>query len=431
MKNFLKILLSALFIFFIVTFFIVDKKDGQLDDKGQGQTQTEQKDSKQDEPKENEPKEEPKPEEPKEEEPKEEPKEETPKKGESFVRNITGISINEKKKKVIIEYMDLYYRSIKDLKVYDMSSLFANENARKKNEAAISLLIETRKLKKNDLHLTEAYYDLNFTSDDGVVKVLEDSYIKFAFMDSMSKVYNIKSEFTLVSVNGEYKISKYDRVQDFYVMFTDGNYETVKNNYLKMVKKNLQTGEQEYNDYLNNKVTPKKCDNGYDRKKALEYALKWVDKRNSAWPKYSSNCQNYASQVVYSGGVPMDYYGSASKHLQWKSYSSSLNEKETASGLVYTWTYVPYFATYAKNNTGYGLCARVDENLYYAEAGDVIHVGTNGPTRHALVVVGTVKKDGKVIDVLVNSNTIDLENYPISAYSYPYLSLIKVYGWNN
>ena len=164
MKNFLKILLSALFIFFIVTFFIVDKKDGQLDDKGQGQTQTEQKDSKQDEPKEN--------------EPKEEPNEETSKKGESFVRNITGISINEKKKKVIIEYMDLYYRSIKDLKVYDMSSLFANENARKKNEAAISLLIETRKLKKNDLHLTEAYYDLNFTSDDGVVKVLEDSYIK-------------------------------------------------------------------------------------------------------------------------------------------------------------------------------------------------------------------------------------------------------------
>ena len=62
MKNFLKILLSALFIFFIVTFFIVDRKDGQLDDKGQGQTQTEQKDSKQDEPKENEPKEEPKPE---------------------------------------------------------------------------------------------------------------------------------------------------------------------------------------------------------------------------------------------------------------------------------------------------------------------------------------------------------------------------------
>lgn len=163
--------------------------------------------------------------------------------------------------------MDLYYRSIKDLKVYDMSSLFANENARKKNEAAISLLVETRKLKKNDLHLTEAYYDLNFTSDDGVVKVLEDSYIKFAFMDSMSKVYDIKSEFTLVSVNGEYKISKYDRVQDFYVMFTDGNYETVKNNYLKMVKKNLQTDEQEYNDYLNNKVTPKKCDNGYDRKK--------------------------------------------------------------------------------------------------------------------------------------------------------------------
>lgn len=431
MKNVFKILLLGLFVFFLVTFVFKDNEE-KLDN---NPNQQEQVDNKESDNKESDNNESDSNEiDNKESDNKESDDKEIivePDMENSFVNNITGIEIDEKKKKVIIEYMDMYYRSIRDLKVYDMGYLFANEDAKAKNEAAISLLVETRKLKKNDLRLTSAKYDLEFTADGSVVKVLEDSYVKFAFMDSESKVYNIKSEFTLKLVDGEYKIAKYDRVQDFYVMFGDGNYESTKNNYLSIIKKKLQEDEEDYNDYLNDTVTPKKCDNDYDRDKALSYALEWVNKRNSKWPEYSSNCQNYASQVVYSGGVPMDYYGSASNYLQWKSYSSALNTSETASGLVYTWTYVPYFASYAKNNTGYGLCARVDENLYYAEAGDVIHVGTSGPTRHALVVVGTVKEDDKVIDILVNSNTIDLENYPLSAYSYPYVSLIKIYGWNN
>ncbi len=127
----------------------------------------------------------------------------------------------------------------------------------------------------------------------------------------------------------------------------------------------------------------------------------------------------------------MDYHGSAASHLQWKCYGTSQNNSETPSGLAYTWTYVPYFYTYARDNTGYGLCADVDVNLYYAQAGDVIHVGSTAPTRHALVVVGDYKVNGKTVDILVNSNTVDLENYPMSAYSYPYSRLIKIYGWND
>ena len=73
----------------------------------------------------------------------------------------------------------------------------------------------------------------------------------------------------------------------------------------------------------------------------------------------------------------------------------------------------------------------MDVNLYYAQTGDVIHVGSTAPTRHALVVVGDYKVNGKTVDILVNSNTVDLENYPMSAYSYPYSRLIKIYGWND
>ena len=183
-------------------------------------------------------------------------------------------------------------------------------------------------------------------------------------------------------------------------------------------------------DFLNNKVVGKTCDHEYNRDKALEYAKKWVNKRDSEWTTFDANCQNYASIVLYTGGIPMDYTGSANDFKQWKFYSSAYNENETNKGYVYTWTSVPRFSYYVKNNTGSGICAVYDENLYAAEAGDIIHVGTINPRRHALVVIGNYKVDGKVVDILVNSNTVDLENYPMSAYVYPYTSLIKVYGWN-
>ena len=48
-----------------------------------------------------------------------------------------------------------------------------------------------------------------------------------------------------------------------------------------------------------------------------------------------------------------------------------------------------------------------------------------------VVVINRYEKDGKLVEILINSNTVNLENYPISAYTYPYYSLIKIYGWNN
>ena len=326
-----------------------------------------------------------------------------------------------------------------------MTCLFKDSSSEQAliNQTAVSLLIETRKLKPNDLSLDKAKYDLDFievnTNGNAVnVTVLENNYLNFNFMKEIeSKIYNIENEFTLEKVDGKYKITKYNKVQDFFVMITDlysGGGKTkldqIKQDYLDLINEKLKKDRKDYNDFLNGTgINRKTCDHEYNREEALKQTV-WVNKRDPEWMEFDSNCQNFASQVLYSGGIPMDYTGSASQYLQWKGYDYSYNESETASGLVYTWTYVPYFREYALNNTGYGLCATVDENLYYAEAGDVIHVGTTGPTRHALVVIGDYKKDGKTIDILVNSNTVDLENYPISAYSYPYVSLIKVYGWN-
>ncbi len=355
------------------------------------------------------------------------------------------VKVDKEIEDVIVEFLNVYYNSIKELKENDMTYLFKDSTSEQAliNQTAVSLLIETRKLKPNDLSLDKAKYDLDFievtTNGNAVnVTVLENNYLNFNFMKEIeSKIYNIKNEFTLEKVDGKYKITKYNKVQDFFVMITDlysGGGKTkldqIKQDYLDLINEKLKKDRKDYNDFLNGiGINRKTCDHEYNREEALKQTV-WVNKRDPEWMEFDSNCQNFASQVLYSGGIPMDYTGSASQYLQWKGYDYSYNESETASGLVYTWTYVPYFREYALNNKGYGLCATVDENLYYAEAGDVIHVGTTGPTRHALVVIGDYKKNGKTIDILVNSNTVDLENYPISAYSYPYVSLIKVYGWN-
>ena len=354
------------------------------------------------------------------------------------------VKVDKEIEDVIVEFLNVYYNSIKELKENDMTYLFKDSTSEQAliNQTAVSLLIETRKLKPNDLSLDKAKYDLDFievnTNGNAVnVTVLENNYLNFNFMKEIeSKIYNIENEFTLEKVDGKYKITKYNKVQDFFVMITDlyssgkTKLDQIKQDYLDLINEKLKKDRKDYNDFLNGTgINRKTCDHEYNREEALKQTV-WVNKRDPEWMEFDSNCQNFASQVLYSGGIPMDYTGSASQYLQWKGYDYSYNESETASGLVYTWTYVPYFREYALNNTGYGLCATVDENLYYAEAGDVIHVGTTGPTRHALVVIGDYKKDGKTIDILVNSNTVDLENYPISAYSYPYVSLIKVYGWN-
>lgn len=362
---------------------------------------------------------------------------EIPKEPETYLNNITyDVKLDKEIGNKIIEYMDLYYKSMKQLKEYDMTYLFSNQEQGNINQTAVSLLIDIRKLKPNDLTLSSALYDLRIESvtksgDTINVVVRENNYLRFNFMkDIESKTYNIENNFTFKLIDGEYKISKYSKVQDFYVMITSyyqgggkAELDKLKNSYITLIKQKESDLKQDYQDYLNNTgINVKTCDHDYDRTKAYNYAIKWVNKRSSEWPEYNSNCQNYASQVVYAGGVPMDYNGS----YKWGNY----NKLSQSGTLDTTWTYVPYFYSYVKNNTGYGICGDVDVNLYYAEAGDVIHVGISGPTKHALVVIGTYKKDEKVVDVLVNSNTVDLENYPISAYVYPYTELIKIYGWN-
>lgn len=104
-----------------------------------------------------------------------------------------------------MEYFDVYYNSLKNLKEQDLTYLFKDPDGSEAllNQYAISLMIQTRAMKPNDLKLSNVSYDLEFSGISGsgskiTVTVLEDNRQNFAFMkDIQSKVYNIQNTFTL------------------------------------------------------------------------------------------------------------------------------------------------------------------------------------------------------------------------------------------
>jgi hypothetical protein len=78
------------------------------------------------------------------------------------------------------------------------------------------------------------------------------------------------------------------------------------------------------------------------------------------------------------------------------------------------------------------MCADVDVNLFYAEEGDVIHVGYKDDTEysHTTFVSKVINNDNSIY-ILVNSNTTGLKDYPVLGYIYQNKRLIKILGYND
>ena len=361
--------------------------------------------------------------------------------------NYNNLSIDSEVNKLIVSYMDLYYKSMTNLKYFDIKNLFSDEVEAYKNETAINYLIEARKLRNFDMRLSNVKYDLNYVSynvSDNIykVEVKENGSYNFNFMKNItSKVYDIKNTFEIIKINDEYKIKSFNKIQDFYVVINklfknSSDYKTeldkIKTDVINEVKEEQEKLKKDYNNLSSFEIT-KKYDHSYDRDKAVSYVKQYVTTRNSDWFKYDDvggNCQNYASQMLIAGGIPMDYNGDIS--VQWKHYSSSVVETAEAKGRSYSWTGVPYFYRYAKNNTGFGLVAQVDVNYYAGEKGDIAQVGYNGDYTHTAVIVDTIKdENGNILDLLLNSNTVNMENYPLQGYVYPLKRIIKILGYND
>ena len=310
-------------------------------------------------------------------------------------------------------------------------------------------IIETRIKKRIDLKMSDCNYSLyveSITEKDNVydIVVKENSSVKFNGLNGLeTKMYNIELDFKYKYDGNTYKIVDFDRIQDYFIMFREDLENVKSEDFIKTIDasyskySSLQQDEitiekEYYDEALNKEYEPKECDHKYDRKKAKEYALKWVNRRNlDVWEKYfwGGNCQNFASQVLYSGGIPMDTVGN--QYEQWKHYGAEVNETNSENGRSFSWTVAPFFYEYASENEGYGLCARTNVNYYYADSGDVLQISYNGEIKHSTVVIDRVIDNNQLVDIIVNSNTNDYENFPISAFCVTKKILIKIDGYND
>ena len=352
----------------------------------------------------------------------------------------------------ILDYFKVSTNALADLKSSDLTELFedsTSENAQI-NQSVLDYLINLRLNQTNDLHVTNYLVGLSITDvteSDGLIEVtvLEDQTVNFAFISKVdSSSSGIKHTFFLEKGNDGYAIVEHTKEEDVFILIQEA---IQKYGYSERLVDELTAAEYSAADELaaakvehngiDEKATDASAENSYNSKDAVDYARTWVDPveviRNeddyTAYDDYGGNCNNFISQCLVAGGIPMDYYGDID--TQWKWYGETVDLDEVPSGRSPAWAGVPEFYTYASENTGYGLDAAVGENIFSGSAGDILQYGNNGEWVHSVIITKVVRDDqGNVLDYLVNSNTTDRINYPASAYGYSELRLIKILGWN-
>ena len=366
--------------------------------------------------------------------------------------NVSGITVTQKMQNAIWYYFDALYETQTDMIPGDITYLFVQpqcENALL-NQKALDILIYLKDATGNDLRIVNYEYLPVFasavkTGNDYIITVYETAIINYAYIkDIDTELRNIVHYFTVSPVNDAYKLKSHTTVSEYYSCLAEVYENHVHdtkdirekiNISADILKKQIDVNSRiftdqrrAYNEGLS-EIT-KTFDHAYDRQAARRYARKYALVRNDEWTAYDAyggNCQNYASQCIFSGGIPMDFSGSA----QWKHYGSQINASQTPNGRSTSWTGVGTFYSYAKNNTGYGLVAIVDYNIFGAEPGDVIQIGDGNVWHHTVIVSDVLyNSDGSVREILLCSNTIDWKNFPLSLYITKNIRCIKILGWN-
>jgi len=375
----------------------------------------------------------------------------------SFVDSNNAL-LNEEQQALIINYFEAYYTALSILDADVPSNLFESENNvfLKLHKQVWEYMVDVRKMQAVDLHMVDFNYliskvELNTRFDeptDGSINVsmtLDESFWFKAYPDVEAKEYGIVHYFTLTPTDQGWRIRVHlQRGTLYWTVFgehfqelwmeeelnsasTENTYhfETTKNLLLEKAKLNMTLRRiKDINDEI------PQVDYIYNRENALAYAKKWITSRNDVWldyGNYGGNCQNFASQALLAGGIPMDLEG-----LQWKWYGSNINQNGGKSGRTSSWTGVEEFVVYAAENKGYGLVATVDAPYLEGEIGDILVLGYDEDWRHTVMISEVIKDaQGRVIDYLIVSNTSNQDNYPASAYMYTRQMLIKIHGWND
>jgi len=366
----------------------------------------------------------------------------------SKVTDNTGV-LDAQQVELLEDYGMLYAQTLQSLVPQDVSHLYLDSDSAHcaVNNVALKLLSGVRS--KRDIDLTLEYATVEYsvetaknTGNDLTVTLSENNTQKFRHLSQPSLNANINHTFVLTQSDGNWLIKSHEQEEDFYLLMAEG-WEAAtgatnnlrRQNAYDIIMADASENLADLSQFQQGKVLDLKvADTSYNRDAAVEYAGKWWNKRNYtghylAYDDYGGNCQNFASQCIHAGGIDMDYTGT--HDVQWKFYDENLNNKATARGRSYSWTGVDMFYSYALYNYKDGLVSLTDIPYFYAEKGDIIHVGAYYQWRHALLVTDVIKNDdGTLQDIVVASNTADRWNYPLSAYIYTGARLIHILGQN-
>lgn len=308
--------------------------------------------------------------------------------------------------------------------------------------------ITVRSMQTSDLHLesytSSLWVDTTEEQEDGTLRLTlsEDSVQHFVqFPDVDAKTDDLTHIFTLKQEGDSWKIAAHMTYDRLY-WYLPGDYhqllqgETDDQQIIENIQQNIEriTADLEQNlarRELSTALTLPTAAQSYDRAAAVAYARRWASDRSEDWPDYSlngGNCQNFVSQCLYAGGIPMDIQGD----YVWKWYGDTPDDRARAAGRSASWSGVNEFLEYVQNNTGGGMVAVADAPYDSGEIGDVLLLGFDEENCYHAVIITDVITDenGEVIDYLIHSNTINEESYPVSAYGYTYHILVKICGWN-
>lgn len=351
---------------------------------------------------------------------------------------------------LITDFLDRYYRSLAEFSMVDFEELFLDDAlAQIELERQIwNYQITVRSMQNTDLHLngysSRLWVDSMEEQEDQTVqlRLSEDSVQNFVqYPDVEAKTDDLTHIFTLKQEDGSWKIVShmtYDRLywslpEDFRQLMRSATDDA---QIIANIQQNIEQITADLEENLTQReqdtvLTMPQATHSYDREAAVAYARQWAADRNEQWADYSmngGNCQNFVSQCLYAGGIPMDIQGD----YVWKWYGDTPDSSARATGRSASWSGVNEFLEYVQNNTGSGMVAVADAPYDSGEVGDVLLLGFNEENfYHAVIITDVITdEDGRVIDYLIHSNTINEEDYPVSAYGYTCQLLVKICGWN-
>lgn len=363
---------------------------------------------------------------------------------------------------LILEYMTRYYDGVSTLTEPDLRGLYLSTDPGAGLEAEIdqttaAYLVALRALQPQNLHMNRYQVGVTYTSaaqtenGDTRIELLEDSTVNFACTPNTdASTSGIAHVFTLRPTNDGWKILHHDKEEDGYLLIREAydkqkaetpmtdaaqSLASIKAGLLERATAAIADQNNQRAGVKSSPTSTKTAAHPYDRDAAVAYAMDWVSpqdvKRNPDWyvyDGYGGNCNNFISQCIIAGGIPMDITGDD----QWKWYDDEVDYWEAPVGRSPAWAGVAEFHQYAENNVGPGMAADVNLNRFVGEPGDIIQFGAEGEWRHSVIITEVLLDDaGTPVDYLINSNTADRINYPVSAYAYYDYRMIKVLGWND